>query len=493
MIIKNFEDLATSVGKSSNYARRIDCLNILEAGLQAADPDRIIRGAVTTNGITRGAGNAPLRTSKYSGIFSVAFGKAADTMTRALNSVLPMNGGIIVMPKRYRSAIRGRKFQVFNAGHPVPDQASVKAARDTIKFLHNRRKDQLVVFLVSGGGSALLAMPDGITLDDKIRVTDLLLRSGIPIGEFNCVRKHISKIKGGKLVDTIGCDWICLIMSDVQGDDPSEIASGTTCADTTTFVDALQIIEKYELAAKMPAQVMDVLYDGVSREGRGDAAAGNFTTTHAAEDNIVIANNDDCLEAMRRTAKDAGYDVTVIKAYGEIKDVTRQIINEIESSVDGQHTNTGSGETQYSSKNGGAGDINNTTNQDDNDVLCSQKCRCIIFGGETTVKVLSRKGVGGRNQELVLRILKNMRGAEKRMGLEKRKTATVIASMGTDGIDGSSAFAGAMAEPSRADDIGAIKEALRTSDSGRFFARRGGGILTGPTHTNLQDIGVIIV
>ena len=132
-------------------------------------------------------------------------------------------------------------------GHPKPNQTSVKAAKEAIKFLQNRRRDELVIFLVSGGASALLALPEKITLNDKIYVTDLLLRSGATIQEFNCVRKHLSKIKGGKLVGKLKCHGISLVMSDVEGDDLSAIASGTTYMDNTTFVDALDIIKKYKL------------------------------------------------------------------------------------------------------------------------------------------------------------------------------------------------------------------------------------------------------
>ena len=464
VIIENFEDLATG-------RRRRDCLGILEAGLRAADPGRAVRSAVTTGGIRAAGGGGTVRTGGYSGVYSVAFGKAADSMTRALNAVIPVAGGIVVIPRGSRSAVRGKKFQVFNSGHPVPDQASVKAARDIVKFLGNRRGGELVVFLVSGGGSALLAMPDGITLDEKVRVTDLLLRSGAPIGEINCVRKHLSRIKGGRLVDGVGCDWVSLIMSDVQGDDPSSVASGPTCADATTYADALRVIEGRGLERKMPARAMEVLRDGARGEApRGEAprgggagvvgagADGGRAPARADPRNVVIAGNDDCLAAMRERAAAMGYAVTVMRTFGDIKDATREIVGRVESAA-------------------GVGDG-----------AAPRKGWCIVFGGETTVKVLSRRGMGGRSQELVLRILKNV----QRMDGRSRR-GMVIASMGTDGIDGNSPFAGAIADGTGEEDAGAIKEALRTSDSGRFFQRRGGSIRTGHTHTNLMDIGVILV
>ena len=162
--------------------------------------------------------------SKYANIYSVAFGKAGDSMTRSLNSIISIKSGIIVIPKGSKAKIKGKKFQIFNSSHPKPDKTSVKAAKEVMKFVENKKNNELIIFLVSGGGSSLLTMPDGITLNDKIHVTELLLKSGATIQEFNCIRKHLSKIKGGKLVENMNCDGISLIMSDVENDDASSIA-----------------------------------------------------------------------------------------------------------------------------------------------------------------------------------------------------------------------------------------------------------------------------
>ena len=232
MIIQNFKDLATTEKKK-------ECLEILEVGLQAANPENIIPKFVTPNEIK--INGKKIDISKFSNIYSVAFGKAGDSMTRALNAIIPIKSGIVVIPKGSKSIIKGKKFQIFNSRHPEPDQTSVKAAKEVMKFVQNKKSDELIIFLVSGGGSSLLAMPNGITLDDKIYETKLLLKSGATIQEFNCVRKHLSKIKGGKLVENMKCQGVGLIMSDVEGDDLSSIASGTTYMDNTTFSDALEI------------------------------------------------------------------------------------------------------------------------------------------------------------------------------------------------------------------------------------------------------------
>ncbi|KAF6244170.1 DUF4147 domain-containing protein [Nitrosopumilus sp. b2] len=424
MIIQNFEELATTDKKK-------ECLEILEAGLSAANPENIIPKYVTPQKIK--INGKTIDITKFSNIYSIAFGKAADSMTRALNAIIPIKSGIIVIPKGSKSIIKGKKFQIFNSRHPEPDKTSVKAAKEVMKFVQNKRSDELIIFLVSGGGSSLLAMPNGITLDDKIFVTKLLLKSGATIQEFNCVRKHLSKIKGGKLVENMKCQGVSLIMSDVEGDDLSSIASGTTYMDGTTFSDALEILEKYKLKRKTPIEVLQVLEKGLENEKLE-------TPKKSKIENQVIANNEDCLKAMKVEAKKKGYKVQTMQVFGDIKEAVTKILENISE---------------------------------------DQKT-CLVFGGETTVKVLG-KGMGGRNQELVLRILKNTQKFKK----------IVVASMGTDGIDGNSVFAGAITENIKVD-LNTMKEFLKNSDSGRFFQKQKGSIITDFTHTNLMDIGVIL-
>ena len=424
MIIQNFEELAITEKKK-------DCLEILESGLQAADPQNILPNYVTPNEIRLNGKIVDI--SKYSNIYTVAFGKAGDSMTRAINSIISIKSGIIVIPKGSKAKIKGKKFQIFNSSHPKPDKTSVKAAKEVMKFVENKKNKELIIFLVSGGGSSLLAMPDEITLSDKVHVTDLLLKSGATIQEFNCIRKHLSKIKGGKLVQNMKCDGISLIMSDVEDDDLSSIASGTTFMDNTTYQDAMDIIEKYRLKRKIPLEVLQILGNGLHDQKLE-------TPKQSKIENFIIANNNNCLESMEKIAKTKGYKVTKIQNYGNIKEGVKKILENISE----------------------------------------EQKTCLIFGGEPTVKVLG-KGQGGRNQELVLRMLKNT---------QKFKKIT-IASMGTDGIDGNSNFAGAIIENIKID-LNVMKEFLKNSDSARFFQKQNGNIKTGHTHTNLLDIGVIL-
>ena len=424
MIIQNFDDLATTYKKK-------DCLKILESGLQAANPENIIKKFVTPNEIKINGKSFNLE--KYSSIYSVAFGKAGDTMTRALNAVIPIKSGIIVIPKGSKSVIKGKKFQIFNSRHPKPDSTSVKAAKEVMKFVQNKRSDELIIFLISGGGSSLLAMPDDITLDDKVHVTNTLLKSGASIQEFNCIRKHLSKIKGGKLVENMKCQGVGLVMSDVEGDDLSSIASGTTYMDDTTYADALEIIKKYKIGWKIPNEVLTLLKNRMNENELE-------TPKKAKIKNYVIANNNDCLNEMKNKAEKMGYTVSVMHVFGDIKEVVTKILEKI---------------------------------SDDDKT-------CIIFGGEPTIKVLG-KGMGGRNQELVLRLLKNTQKSKK----------LVISSAGTDGIDGNSLFAGAITENVKID-LDVMKEFLKNNDSGRFFQKQKGNVITKATHTNLMDIGVIL-
>jgi hydroxypyruvate reductase len=423
-MIQNFEELATTQKKK-------DTLEILESGLHAASPENFLSKFVAKDKII--VEDETLNLDKFSAIYTVAFGKAADSMTRAVNAIVPVKAGIVVIPKGSRSKIKGKKFQIFNSGHPKPNQTSIKAAKEVIKFLQNRRDSELVIFLISGGASALLALPEKITLNDKIHVTDLLLKSGATIQEFNCIRKHLSKIKGGRLIENLKCHGIGLAMSDVEGDDLSAIASGTTFMDNTTYLDAIEILKKYKLKNKVSLEVWRLLKSGES---------GEIPETPKEEKikNYVIANNQDCIEAMEKKAKKLGYHVKKMQVFGNNKDATKTIVSNI---PDGKN-------------------------------------QCLIFGGETTVEVLG-KGQGGRNQELVLRILKNTQKLDK----------LCIAAVGTDGIDGNTNFAGAITENYKIDGPTA-KEFLKNSDSGRFFQKQNANIFTGFTHSNLMDIGIIL-
>jgi len=395
-------------------------------------PDRVLRKIVRRNHIL--IGKKKINIKKYHRVFVIAIGKAADSTTRTLNSLTRVDGGIIVVPTQYPSIHLSKKFKTLRASHPIPDATSVRAAKTIIEFLENLKPSDFVIFLISGGASSLVTLPDGVSLRDKQLVTDILLKSGASIQEINCIRKHLSKVKGGKLLDHLRCDAISLVMSDVSGNDLSVIASGITYFDSTTFGDAKRILMRYGLQKTVPKSVIQRIELGIK---------GVISETPKSKRirNYVISSNKNCLDAMARHSRQLGFSTRVVQRIsGNVSKTSVKIIK----------------------------------------MLPKRKNSCVIFGGETTVTVKG-KGKGGRNQELVLHILKN---------LKKQNKKDVIVSVGTDGIDGNTDVAGAISES----DMPAEKmnRFLRSNDSYHFFKKYGGLILTGPTHTNLMDIGLIL-
>ena len=235
-MIKNFNSLANTTMKKN-------ALQILEVGLTSAQPKNFLKTFVSKNYVLQGKNRVFL--SNYGKIFVVAYGKAADSMAQYVSEIINVSQGIAVVPKYIKSSLVSKKFKIFYSGHPLPDKESMRAGKAVLEFVNDRSIGDFVLFLVSGGGSSLLALPDRITLTDKKHVTKLLLQCGATIDEFNCVRKHLSMIKGGKLVQNMNCDGCALIMSDVVSNDLSVISSGCTYNDNTTFSDAMKIITKY--------------------------------------------------------------------------------------------------------------------------------------------------------------------------------------------------------------------------------------------------------
>jgi len=355
MMIKNFNSLANTEVKKK-------ALRILEAGLTAAQPKNFLKTFVNKNYILLGKNRIFL--SNYGKIFVVAYGKAADSMAEYVSKKINVSQGIVVVPKYTKSSIVSKKFKVFYSGHPLPDKESVRAAKAVQKFVNNCSKGDFVLFLVSGGGSSLLALPDKITLTEKKHVTKLLLQCGATIDEFNCVRKHLSMIKGGKLVQNMNCDGCALVMSDVVSNDLSVISSGCTYNDNTTFSDAMRVITKYSLGKKLPKKVITLLKRGLNTK----AMRPNRLTIK----NKIIATNQDCLNAMVLKSRSLGL---TTKVYSPIKHDVSVSAKKIVQMIPGK------------------------------------KNSCIIFGGEPTVQVKG-KGKGGRNQELVLQILKLIQNSD---------------------------------------------------------------------------------
>ncbi len=423
MIIRNLQSLSTNSAKK-------DALSIIEAGLAAASPKIHLEKIIKKNTLILPGKKISLE--KYSHVFVVAMGKAGYAMASAVNSLTHVDGGIIVVPNKLK--MMDKKFKVIRAGHPIPNKNSLVASKTILEFLDKIDSGDLVIFLISGGTSSLVAMPDGITLGEKQATTNLLIKCGANIQEINCIRKHLSKIKGGKLLERIRSDSVSLVMSDVVGNDLTSIASGMTYYDKTTFTEAKKILKKYHLEKLVPKSVLSHLDLGVQ---------GKIPETPKKEKikNYLIATNDDCLDAMKLHAKDLGYSTEVLAAV--------------------------SGDTQDLSF-----DISRT--------FSDKKMNCVIFRGQSTV-VVTGTGKGGRNQELVLRCATD---------LSKKKKNAVVVSVGTDGIDGVTNYAGAIWQSDQK--IDKIKPYLDKNNSYGFFKKHGGLILTGSTGTNLMDVGLVL-
>ncbi|MGB9003728.1 MAG: DUF4147 domain-containing protein [Nitrosotalea sp.] len=426
MIIKNFKQLATTGNKKL-------ALSIIERGISGALPNSHLEKIVKQNSLQVGRKKMPLE--GYRRIYLVAIGKSADLMASTVDSLTRIHGGMVVIPSKTHSLIRKKKFALIRSDHPVPTVKSIVAAKKIVAFLKLLEKTDLVIFLISGGASSLVSLPDGISLQDKQRVTRLLLRSGANIREINCVRKHLSKVKGGRLVESLRCNAVSLVMSDVVGDDLSVIASGITYCDNSTFCDAKKVLIKYNLKNLVPKSVW-------TRIILGTKGVIPETLKKPKIQNYVIHSNRNCVDLMKTRAQKLGF-------------VTRAIY-----SVEG---NVGDAASEISKH-----------------VPRSQNF-CLVFGGETTVAVKG-KGKGGRNQELVLNLLKKLKARDEKM---------TIVSVGTDGIDGNTCAAGAIADSFMS--LESINKYLNDNNSYHYFKKYGGLIFTGSTHTNLMDIGLVLL
>lgn len=424
MIIQNFKSLATTESKKI-------ALQILETGLRAANPNNFLKTLVNENQIQIGKNQLIL--SDHKKIFVVAYGKAADTMAKYVSDKIKISQGIVVIPKGFKSLIDDKKFQIFFSGHPLPNRESVKASKAIFQLVDNCSINDLVIFLVSGGGSSLVALPDGITLLEKKQTTHLLLQSGATIDEFNCIRKHLSQIKGGKLTQKIICNWCALIMSDVVSNDPSVISSGCTYYDKTTDSDAIKIIRKYSLGGKLPKNVISHLKDGSLKK--------IISQRRLKIRNKIIATNQDCLNAMASKSRSLGLKTKVYSSINDDVSISAKKLVEM---------------------------------------IPTKKNSCVIFGGESTVHVKGN-GKGGRNQELVLQISKLIHNSNN----------ILISSIATDGIDGNTKYSGAIIENNLIKPK-IISHFLKTNNSNSFFKKYGGLIKTGHTHFNLMDIGLIL-
>jgi hydroxypyruvate reductase len=429
---------------------------VFRAGLEAVDPVRAVGKYVERNGDRLDVGGLSYDLSKFERIFVVGAGKASAAMGQAVEAALGdrITEGLINV--KYGHVLPLKTIRVTEAGHPVPDEAGLDGARAILSLLGTTGSRDLVLCLLSGGGSALLPLPaQGLSLADKQEMTRLLLESGANIQEINALRKHVSGIKGGLLARAVyPSTLITLILSDVIGDDLDSIASGPTVPDGTTFQDCLDVIERYGLAGRMPPCVLDLLEQGAGGKRPETPKAGD--PAFAQTQNLIVAGNIQALQAARAKAEELGYQTLLLSSTidGETRDAAR-----VHAAL--------------------AREIRTSGNP-------IAPPACLLSGGETTVTIRG-KGLGGRNQEFVLAAALAIAGLEN----------TVVLSAGTDGTDGPTDAAGAVADGrtvARAREKGLdALTSLRDNDSYRFFQPLGDLLITGPTLTNVMDLRIFLV
>jgi glycerate-2-kinase len=383
-------------------------------------------------------------------------GKASGSMAEVLEEILGkrITEGIVNVPHgdKHKTGV----IKLHGSSHPVPDEAGMEGTRRMLAIAEQAEEDDLIICLISGGGSSLMPLPRGdISLKDKQELTSALLKSGATVSEVNIVRKHISDFKGGCLAKKgYPATILNLILSDVVGDALDSIASGPTVPDSTTFVDARKVLEKYGLWENAPSSVRKVLSDGekgliAETPKAGDAA---FEKVYS----VLVGNNRCAGLAACKCLKSEGLNTLLLTATLE-------------------------GEARY---------VGKVLASVASEILASgnpvPKPAGIIAGGETTVTV-NGKGLGGRNQELTLSTALKLKDVD----------AVVIASLSTDGVDGPTDAAGAIVDGKtleRAAKLGLNPEKyLAENDSYHFFSKLGDLIFTGPTGTNVNDISVIII
>ena len=429
---------------------------VIAAALGAADPASAVRRAVRRRGTILRIGDRTYHLSRIRRIFVIGAGKASAPMAAALEEILGprITGGLVSVKDGHTARLR--HVELMEAGHPLPDARGRHAAERILQITRDAREGDLVLCVISGGGSALLPAPaGGLGLEDKIAVTDALLRSGAPIQDVNAVRKHLSQMKGGHLAQaTFPAELAVLVLSDVIGNPLDAIASGPAAPDPTTFADALAIVERFGIAPTIPASALDRLRRGAAGEIPETPKPGDsvFTRVHT----VIIGSNEHAARAATSAARREGFRALLLT-----------------TSLDGEAREAG---RLLASIARGVQDAG----------VPVPPPACIVAGGETTVTMRGH-GKGGRCQEFALSAALSIGG---RRGL-------LIAGIGTDGTDGPTDAAGALATGwtlERAASAGLDPRAsLADNDAYPFFHTLGDLIVTGPTRTNVNDLYVVLV
>jgi hydroxypyruvate reductase len=436
---------------------RKDALDILGAAIKSVDPETAVNKHLKISGSLLEAAGKVYDLNSFERIIIVGAGKATAPMAKAVEDILAdyrTSGAIVV---KYGHGLPLKTVEIIEAGHPQPDESGHEGAKKIAAILNKATQNDLVISLISGGGSALLPMPaEGISLAEKKEGTGILLKCGASIHELNTIRKHLSAIKGGGFAKiAYPATIINLMLSDVIGDDMDVLASGPFVPDHSTFADALEIVKKYGIEAELPESVMTRLKQGAS--GIIEETPKPADKIFDRVSNIIIASNIMACRAADKRAELLGYNTIILSSMME-GDTTELACAHIA--------------------------IAKETILSGNPV---KRPACIISGGETTVKVKG-SGMGGRNQEFALVAAREISGLENDV---------VILSAGTDGTDGPTDAAGGMADTltvERGEKAGLdLKCYLETNDSYNYLKQTSDLIITGPTRTNVMDVRIMLI
>ncbi len=433
-----------------------DVLDAMDAALEAANPRNIMKKHAKLVGNKLIVGRLTYSLNRYRRILVLGAGKASGHMGEEIEKLLGsrITEGIVIVPDYLKRWPKGRRVIYVGASHPIPTDRTVQRTAQLVRLAESARSEDLAIMLLSGGASSLMELPlQGLTLQDLRKSTELLLKSGAKIQEINTVRKHLSRVKGGRLAEILrGTQLLTLIISDVIGDDLDAIGSGPTTPDSTTYKDARRVLQKYKIWLKVPGRVRMIIEHG---------ASGGLSETPKSRDqaftnvqNVIVGNNrQSCEEAVRRL-KRSGYAASILSTHlvGEAREAG-SILGSVLT------------------------DIQNNRRPTSPPVA-------IVCGGETTVTIRGN-GKGGRNQELALAASIAIDGAEN----------VVVGSLATDGVDGPTDAAGAIVDGttiSRGRKLGmSADDYLRNNDSYSFLKRTGDLVKTGPTGTNVNDVMIL--
>ncbi|MEX0772984.1 MAG: DUF4147 domain-containing protein [Balneolales bacterium] len=439
--------------KEVYYRQKKDLLHIFEQALSATRPYNLVQEKVSADDNFIAVGEKKYPVNKHQKIWVIGSGKASAQMALALEERLGdrIYDGLVVCPSGAKTSTR--YIRQIEADHPIPGKASVEAADEMVSLVDKINADDLVIYLMSGGSSALLCMPpEEITLESIQKMNQALLNSGANIGEMNTVRKHLSLIKGGQLAFKLkAANLIALVISDVPGDHPEDIGSGLLVPDPSTFDDTMQVLQKYNIQTSLPREVLHYIQEGI--EGRVPETLKESIEKH---DYILLGNARYAARQASITAKELGYSVHMAnEAYsGETHTISKEMCRSALSVLD-----------------------------QDKPVA---KPAALIYYGESYVNVTG-SGKGGRNQELALAAA---------LELQEHHYISML-SAGTDGRDGPTDAAGAIstgntAKIARKAGLGP-EEFLNNHDSYHFFEAVNGLIKTGDTGNNVMDLQIILV